>query len=159
MVEGRFAIEQAHFVTQGGGALGEFFEDGPFVGAIGEVNRAALVDPRAGLAGEFEPQAAAGERRRVTEAGRLADRPDHAEIADRRPFGLGRTVADDNRQTALGRGPGVGKTDDSGPDNNDISTLHAAIRVRQVLVVGLYQFGHSFAVQSCAKQRAFNRAR
>ncbi len=130
MVEGRFAVEQADLVSQGRGALGEFFEDGPLVGAIGEVNRAALIDPRAGLAGEFEPQGAAGQGRLVTEAGRLADRPDHAEIADRSPFGLWRTVADDDRQTTLGRRPGMGQTDDSSPNDNDVSTLHAAIRIR-----------------------------
>ena len=56
----------------------------------------------------------------MNETGGLADGPDHAEVADRGPLGLGSALEEDDAVAALGRGKGVGQSDDAGTDYGDI---------------------------------------
>ena len=64
------------------GSVGELLEQGPFVVVVGEVNRAALADADTGSGAGFNPALSAEQSGLEEVSVGLADRPDHAEVAN-----------------------------------------------------------------------------
>ena len=103
-----------------GSLVNKFREYGEFVFVIGEVERAGFTVPNAGGVEDFLPNLAAAEGRFAKFTGRLADGPDHAEVANRCPLGALSTLNDDDPQARASEVVGVGEADDSGSDDGDI---------------------------------------
>jgi len=74
-------VEKTAIVAQGRGRRVELLQHGPFVVAVGQMNRSALAGPHPGLPRHRQPGLPAPKRELVQFAGRLADGPYHSEVS------------------------------------------------------------------------------
>ena len=112
--------EQGAAVGGAVGRGGEFAEHGPFVGAVGEMERAGGIEVEARGGGDLAPKLAAAEGAVVAGAGGLADGPDEAEVADGSADGGRGALEEHDAETASRGGERVGETDDAGTDDGDV---------------------------------------
>ena len=112
--------EQLDVVAQTGSEIGKFAQDGEFVVGIGQMQRAGVGVPDIGPGGEVEPEVAGAQGTLVDFARRLADGPDHAEVADGGALRLRGALEEDDAVAAFGGGQGVGQADDAGANDGDV---------------------------------------
>jgi hypothetical protein len=117
---------------------GELFENCHFIRAVGEVERATGPNRHARLAGQFEPPLPAANRPPVRFPGRLADRPDHAEVSHRRSPGFHVALQEHDRPSAPGSVPRMRQPQNAGPDDRYVHMLdHVAPRECAYGLIGL----------------------
>ena len=111
--------------------------NGRLVVAVGQVQRPDRVVPQAGGREHLQPDGPAPQRQLHGRPGWLADRPEHAEVADGRPLGPRGPVEHGDPPAAAGQVIGVGQAEDAGPDHGVTELAgHPAPRARRRLSRG-----------------------
>ena len=89
---------------------------------VGEVQRAAVLEGQIRGGEDLQPGVQAPVRQGPELAERLADRPEHAEVANRGPFRRRAPLEDGDATAATGQFVRMGQADDPRPDHDVVES-------------------------------------
>lgn len=122
-MEGFFRAKPLDLIAMLWSQLGELLENLGFIVAVGgrEASMLAMLD--VGFAQELKPQFAAAHGGLKPMSRRLANGPEHAEVADGSAEGTGVTIKDGDAFALASSDRSVGKADDAGADDDQVKFI------------------------------------